>query len=73
MTLERKIKLLDANKKRKQGYRLLAEMFKIGKTAAANIIKNEGSICKEYEEYKSDLNSKRKGQFNDINDIVRVV
>ena len=47
-------------------------MFKIGKTAAANIIKNEGSTCKEYGQYKSDLNRKRKGQFNDINDIVRV-
>ena len=45
-------------------------MFNIGKTAAANIIKNEASIRKEYEEFKGDLKRKRKGQFNDINKIL---
>ena len=69
LTLEGKIKLLDANKERKQSCRQLAEMFNIGKTAAANIIKNEASIRKEYEEFKDDLKRKRKGQFNDINEI----
>ena len=64
LTLEGKIKLLDANKERK-----LAEMFNIGETAAANI-KNEASIRKEYEEFKGDLKRKRKGQFNDINEIL---
>ena len=54
LTLEGKIKLLDANKERK-----LAEMFNIGETAAANI-KNEASIRKEYEEFKGDLKRKRK-------------
>ena len=49
--------------------RKLAEMFNIGETAAANI-KNEASICKEYEEFKGDLKRKRKGQFNDINEIL---
>ena len=49
--LEGKIKLLDANKERKQSCRQLAEMFNIGKTAAANIIKNEASIRKECEEF----------------------
>ena len=67
--LEGKIKLLDANKERKQSRRQLAEMVNIGKTAAANIIKNEVSIHKEYEEFKGDLNRKSKGQFNDINEI----
>ena len=70
LTLEGKIKLLDANKERKQSCRQLAEMFNIGKTAAANIIKNEVSIRKEYEEFKGDLKRKRKGQFNDINEIL---
>ena len=56
----------DTNKERKQSCRQLAEMFNIGKTAPANIIKNEGSIRKEYE----DLKRKRKGQFNDINEIL---
>ena len=35
-------------------------MFNIGKTAAVNIIKNEASIRKEYEEFKGDLKRKRK-------------
>ena len=69
LTLEGKIKLLDANKERKQSGLPLAEMFNICKTAAANI-KNEASIRKEYEEFKSDLKRKRKGQFNDINEIL---
>ena len=70
LTLEGKIKLLDANKERKQSCRQLAEMFNIGKTAAANIIKNEAPIRKEYEEFKGDLKRKRKGQFNGINEIL---
>ena len=70
LTLDRKIKLLDANKERKQSCRQLVEMFDIGKTAAANIIKNEASIRKKYEEFKGDLKRKRKGQFNDINEIL---
>ena len=70
LTLEGKIKLPDANKERKQSCRQLSEMFNIGKTAAANIIKNEASIRKEYEELKGNLMRKRKGQFNDINEIL---
>ena len=70
LTQDGKIKRLDANKERKQSCRQLAEMFNIGKTAAANIIKNEVSIRKEYEEFKGDLKRKRKGQFNDINEIL---
>ena len=60
LTLEGKIKLLDTNKDRKQSCRQLAEMFDIGKTAAENIIKNEASIRKEYEEFKDNLKRKRK-------------
>ena len=37
LTLEGKIKLLDANKERKQNYWQLAERFNIGEMAAANI------------------------------------
>ena len=70
LTLEGKIKLLDANKERKQSSRQLAEMFNICKTTAANIIKNEASIRKEYEEFKGDLKRKRKVPFNDINEIL---
>ena len=45
-------------------------MFNIGKTATANIIKNEASIGKEYEDFKGDLKRNRKGQFTDINEIL---
>ena len=69
LTLEGKINLLYANKERKQSCRQLTETFNIDKTAAANIIKNEASICKEYEEFKGDLKRKREGQFNDIKEI----
>ena len=68
--LEGKVKLLDANKERKQNCWQLAEMFNIDKTAAANIIKNEASIRKEYEKFKGDLKRNRKGQFNDISDML---
>ena len=67
MTLEGKIKLLDAHKESKQSCRQLAELFNIGKTAAANI-KNAAFIRKEYEEFKGNLKRKRKGQYNDINE-----
>ena len=70
LTLEGKTKLLDANEKRKQSCQQLVEMFNIGKTAAANIIKNKASIRKEYEEFKDYSKKKRKGQFNEINEIL---
>ena len=42
LTLHEKIKLLDfAKKNPKLGCRKLADIYKIGKTAAANIFKNE--------------------------------
>ena len=50
LTLERKIKLIDVNKERKQICWQLAAMFNIGKSAATNIIKKEAPIRKEYEE-----------------------
>ena len=66
LTLEGKIKL-GANKERKQSCWQLAELFNISKTAAASIMKNEASICKEYEEFKGNLKRKRKDQFSYIN------
>ena len=70
LTLEGKIKLLDANKERKRSCRQLAEMFNIDKMAAVNIIKNEASIRKEHEEFKGGLKRERKGPVNDINEIL---
>ena len=52
LTIEEKIKPLDADKKTRQSCRQLAEQFRIGKTAAAKIIKNKASIRQEYERFK---------------------
>ena len=59
LTIEEKIKFLDANKKTRQSCRQLADQFRIMKTAAAKIIKNEASICHEYEHFKGNLKRKR--------------
>ena len=49
LTLEEKIKLLDyAEANQKLGGRNIAEVFNIGKTAAANILKNKKEICEQY-------------------------
>ena len=70
LTLGGKIKLLNASKEGKQSCQQLAEMVSIGKTAATNIIKNEASIREECEEFKGDLKRNRKGQSNDIKEIL---
>ena len=44
LTIEEKIKLLDANKKARQSWKQLADQFSTGKTAAAKIIRIEASI-----------------------------
>ena len=41
LTLDEKIKILDQVKKIKLSCRAIAEEFKIGKTQAANVVKNE--------------------------------
>ena len=41
LNLDEKIKILDVVKKRKMSCRGIVEEFKIGKTQAANVIKNE--------------------------------
>ena len=71
-TIEEKIKLLDGNKKTRQSCRQLADQFRIGKTAAAIIIKNEASMHQEYEHSKGSLKRNRKGQFHTINKILYV-
>ena len=70
LTIEEKIKLLDASKKTRQSCRQLAGQFHIGKTPAANIIKNEPSIREEYERFKGNLKRNRTGQFHKINEIL---
>ena len=61
LTIKEKLKLLDANKKTAQSCRQLADQFCIGKTAATKFIKNEVSICQEYEHFKGNLKRKRTG------------
>ena len=70
LTVEEKIKLLDANKKTRQSCRQLAHQFRIGKTSVAKIIKNEASIRQEFERFKGNLKRNRKGQFHEINEIL---
>ena len=65
LTIEEKIKFLDANKKTRQSCRQLADQFQIEKTAAAKT-----SICQEYELFKGNLKRNRKEQFHKINEIL---
>ena len=48
----------------------LADQFRIGKTAVAEIIKNEASIRQQYECFKGNLKRNRKQQFYKINEIL---
>ena len=65
LTIEVKIKFLDANKKTRQSCRQLADQFHIEKTAAAKT-----SIREEYELFKGNLKQNRKEQFHKINEIL---
>ena len=51
-TLDEKIKILDKVKKSKMSSREIAEHFKIGKTQAANVVKNEITLRAEYENFR---------------------
>ena len=44
LTLDEKVKILNVAKKRKMSCRKIEERFKIGKTQAANVVKNEASF-----------------------------
>ena len=52
LTLNKKIKILNVVKKRKISCREIAEQFKIGKTQAANVVKNEASLRAEYKNFQ---------------------
>ena len=51
LTLDEKIKIFDEVKKRKLNCRAIAEEFKIGKTQAANVVKNEAKL-REYANFQ---------------------
>ena len=44
LTLDEKIKTLDEVKKRKLSFKAIVEEFKIGKTQADNVVKNEAKL-----------------------------
>ena len=48
LTLDEKIKILDEAKKRKLSCRVIAKEFKIGKTQAVNVLKNERTLREEF-------------------------
>ena len=55
LTIEEKIRLLDANKKTRLSCRQLADQFRNRKATAAKIFKNEASIRQECERFKGNL------------------
>ena len=72
LTLEGEIKYLDyAEANQKLGCRKLAEVFNIGKTASANILKNKKKIREQYEQFhEKNKGCSRPGKYKLINDIL---
>ena len=72
MTLREKIKFLDyAEANEKFGCRKLADVFKIGKTAANNILKNKQMLREQYEHFHDKTKEgSRPGKYKVINDIL---
>ena len=52
LTSDEKIKILDVVKKRKMSCREIAEQFKICKTQAASLVKNDASLRAKYENFQ---------------------
>ena len=72
LSLDEKVKFLDFAKSNPNfGCRKLAEIFKIGKTAAANILKEEKSIRSQHELFRGKSKKRnRPGKYQKINDIL---
>ena len=72
LSLDEKVKFLDFAKGNPNfGCRKLAEIFKIGKTAAANILKEEKSIRSQHELFREKSKKRnRPGKYQKINDIL---
>ena len=72
LTLDEKIKILDEVKKKKT--RAIAEEFKIGKTQAANVVKNEAKLREEYENFQGKgfkrIKRENHQKFKSINNIL---
>ena len=74
LTLDEKIKILDEAKKRKLSCRTIDEKFNIGKTQAANVMKNESKLRKEFETFQGKgfkhLKRENHPKFKAINEIL---
>ena len=71
LTLDDKIKVLDYRREHpKTDVRDIAIHFHIGKTAAANIIKNAKKHREDYETFKGTYKKRRHGKYHLINEIV---
>ena len=74
LTLDEKIKILDNVKKSTMSSREIAEHFKIGKTQAANVVKNEITLRAEYENFRGKgfkhLKRENHQKYKDINTIL---
>ena len=69
LSLHDKIKVLDFKKGNpKKSCRDIAEIFKIGKTSAATILKNEDILRKDYETFQGNQKRKRKGKYHKLNE-----
>ena len=52
LTLDEIIKILDEKKKKKMNCRVISKTYSIGKTQAANILKEEEKLRMEYENFQ---------------------
>ena len=72
LTLEQKIKFLEyAEGNKNVGCRKLADVFNIGKTAAANILNNKKKIREQYDKFhEKNKKRNRSGKYKLVNDIL---
>ena len=74
LTLDEKIKILDENKKKKMSCRVISKTYSIGKTQAANILKEEEKLRMEYENFQGKgfkhINRTSHQKYKPINEIL---
>ena len=74
LTLDEKIKILDDNKKKKMSCRDISKTYNIGKTQAANVLKDEKKLRAKYENFQGKgfkhINRGSHQKFKAINEIL---
>lgn len=74
LTLDEKIKILDANRKNKMSCRDISKEYNIGKTSAANVLKDEQKLRVEYENFQGKgfkhISRENHQKFKPINEIL---